>query len=195
MKTLQMIYITTASLFFFCATPIRNTYVLSSNYSITIEGTSNVHDWSEKVGVVYGQAIVNMNDDGTYDLEGLMIKLDVNSIKSYMGSIMNSNTYKALKGDENPQIIFTLTSPINSIHADPKRKLISAKGNLNIAGVTRAVEMQANIFIPEKGKLVFEGAESIKMTDYKIQPPTALLGTLKTGNTITINFKTSFTIQ
>jgi hypothetical protein len=53
--------------------------------------------------------------------------------------------------------------------------------------------MQVKAMIPAKGKLVFEGSQKIKMTDYGVSPPTALLGVLKTDNDIVLNFKTNFT--
>ncbi|HTA26291.1 MAG TPA: YceI family protein, partial [Bacteroidia bacterium] len=71
---------------------------------------------------------------------------------------------------------------------------ISAKGTLTIAGVTKPIDMLIKVSAPNQGYLTFEGSQTIKMTDYGITPPTALLGTMKTGNEITINFKTVFTI-
>jgi hypothetical protein len=53
--------------------------------------------------------------------------------------------------------------------------------------------MQVKAFIPVKGKLVFEGSQKIKMTDYGVAPPTALLGVLKTDDDIVLSFKTNFT--
>ena len=127
MKTFKTIYITLASLLFICAIPIRNTYTLSSGYSVTIEGTSNVHSWIEKVGTVSGKGTVNTNSDGSFDLETLVIKMDVHSIKSDKGSIMNNNTYKALKAEEHPQIIFSLTTPIKSLQAKASQKKFPPK--------------------------------------------------------------------
>jgi len=174
---------------------IKNSYVLTKEYAVTIKGTSNIHAWTEKVETVSGDGVVNWNSDGTFDLFSINIKMNVHSIKSDMGSIMNNNTYKALKADDHPEIIFTLTSPINSIPGQANEKAIVAKGNLTIAGVTKAIELQTKVFISDKTKLAFEGSETINMSDYGIKPPTALLGTLKTGNAITITFKTNFTLK
>ena len=175
--------------------PIKNTYTLDKDYAVTINGTSNLHNWDEKVKTVTGEGIVNWNGEENFDLESINIKMVVHSIRSDMGIIMNTNTYKALKADANPDIFFSLTSPIRSLQIKSNGKMISAKGNLTIAGVTKAVDMQVKISMPEHGKLVFEGSQSIQMTDYGIKPPVALFGTLKTGNEITINFKTNFSIN
>jgi|SRR6185436_9428733 len=172
--------------------PVTNTYILSEGYIVTIHGTSNLHDWDQKVEIVSGDGIVSWNKDGSFDLEAINIKMDVHSIKSDKGSIMNNKTYKALKADDYPQIIFTLTKPVRSIQTKSNEKTISAKGNLTIAGVTKPVDMQVKVFMKDFEKLTFEGSQIIKMTDYGVSPPTAFFGTMKTGDEITLNFKTSF---
>jgi polyisoprenoid-binding protein YceI len=176
-----------------CATnPVIDKYLLSKDYTVTILGTSNLHNWNETVGIVSGDGSVTWNADGSFDLDAINLKMQVNSIKSDMGSMMNNNTYKALKADNNPEIIFTLTEPIKSIK-EGSGTTISAKGTLTIAGKAQPITMAVKVSIQNHNLLSFVGSQTIKMTDYGISPPTALLGTLRTGNEITINFKTAFT--
>ena len=108
---------------------------------------------------------------------------------------MDNNTYKALKADKNPEIIFILLTPIMAIKPISQQETISAKGTLFIAGVKRPIDMQVKVFMKEQNKLTFEGTYKIKMTDYKIDPPGAFFGTLKTGNEIELNFKTNFILS
>ena len=42
-------------------------------------------------------------------------------------------------------------------------------------------------------KVTLTGATKLKMTDYKIDPPKALMGTITTGDEITIKFNTVLT--
>jgi polyisoprenoid-binding protein YceI len=170
----------------------KNIYTVASDYVVTIHGTSNLHAWDEKVQKVSGNGTINWNKDGSFDLSGISIKMDVHSIKSDMGSVMDNNTYKALKADAHPQIVFTLLGQAKSILPNANNKIITVNGNLSIAGVTRFVEMKAKVNMQGKSKLIFEGSQPISMSDYGISAPTALFGTLKTGNDITINFKVSF---
>ena len=166
-------------------------YTLSKDYTVTINGTSNLHDWDEKVTTVTGSGSVEWKSDGSFDLSTADIKMEVHSIKSSEGSMMNNNTYKALKADNNPEITFTLSSPVVSVPAGAARA-VTAKINLTIAGVTKAIEMQVTATSQANGSITFEGSKTIKMTDFGVTPPVALLGTLKTGNEITIHFKTVF---
>jgi polyisoprenoid-binding protein YceI len=188
------------SLFFVCLivsawVVIGTRYKLSGDYKVTINGTSNLHNWNETVENVTGESSISWSTDGSFNLGTLNIKMAVRSIRSEMGAIMNSNTYKALKADNNPEIIFTLTVPVESIKPGSTSNTVSAKGNLTIAGVTKLIVIQVKVTAPDHNKLYFEGSQSIKMTDYGIDPPTALFGTLKTGDEISITFKTSFSLS
>ena len=118
--------------------------------------------------------------------------MEVHSIKSTEGSMMDKNTYKALKADEHPQITFALITPIKAV--PPGTHTIAAKVNLTIAGVTKAVDMSVTSVAAAHGNIEFEGSKAIKMTDYGIKPPVALFGTMKTGDEITIHFKGVFTV-
>jgi len=169
-------------------------YTLSKGYVVTINGTSNLHDWNETVGTVTGSSNVTWNTDGSLDLTSIKLEMNVASIKSTEGSTMDNNTYKALKGDADPEITIVLTAPIKSIQVKAGTATISAPCNFTIAGVTKPVKMSVKVTSQGQAKLEFDGEQTIEMTDYGISPPTALFGALKTGNEIKINFKTSFAV-
>ncbi len=184
-----------AVMFISATTLVSNSYTLAKDYTVTIHGTSNLHDWDETVGTVTGAGIVNWNSDGSFDLNTITIKMEVLSIKSTEGSTMNNNTYKALKADADPEIVFALSTPLKSIQGNSAAKAISAKGKLTIAGITNPIDMQVKVSMQGHETLAFEGSQTIKMSDYGISPPTALFGALKTGNILTISFKTNFKIS
>lgn len=173
------------------AAPVKNTCTLSKDFTVTIHGTSNLHEWEETVEIVTGTGIINRNSDGSFDLEEV-IKMNVHSIKSSEGAVMDKKTYEALKADDHPEIIFKLFVPIKSIKSSTKAQTFSSSGSLTIAGVTKKINMKVKILMGENGEMAFEGLQKIKMSDYNIDPPKALLGVLKTHDDITINFKTSF---
>lgn len=189
MKALKYLLLVIVVFPFTCyAVSGSTSYVLNKDYSVIIEGTSNLHSWSETVNNVSGSCSFNSNSDGTFDLDGVTITMDVYSIKSDMGSVMNKKTYTALKAAGHPEITFTLVGPIRTIHSSTD---ISAEGNLTIAGITRTVKMHVNV-IHRNGQLIVEGSQTLNMTDFGIQPPTALFGSLKTADVIKISFKADF---
>jgi len=173
------------------AVQAQNTYSLST-YTVTIDGTSNLHSWNEKVGQVSGKGLINWNSGKGFTLQSFNIVMEVNSIKSDEGSTMNNKTYKALKSDQYPQISFSLLEPVASIPLLANGYTTTAKGKITIAGVTRSVNMPIKISEDINKKISIEGVQAVKMTDYGVDPPTALFGMLKTGDDITISFKTNY---
>jgi len=169
-------------------------FYLLNGYSVTIRGGSNLHDWSEKVEKARATGHLTWNGTSSFDINSLKVTFDVNSIKSSEGSIMNNKTYKALKNTQYPQITFVLTSPVKGITADGKAQTINVPGNLTIAGVSRPVTLIAKT-TASGNKIISEGALAVKMSDYKIEQVTALFGTLKVSNDVSIDFKTSFAIN
>jgi polyisoprenoid-binding protein YceI len=175
--------------------PIKGTYILSRNHEVTIEGTSNLRDWKEKVGDASGQMIAVVNDNGSVDLQSIRICMKVLSIKSDMGRVMDNKTYEALKATTNPEILFTLSAPMQLLQVRDCQTAIAVKGELMLAGISKPVTMQVNTFEIRQGNLSFEGSQRIKMSDYGVKPPTALFGTMRAGPDITIHFKTNFINQ
>jgi polyisoprenoid-binding protein YceI len=192
MKPLKFI-LPLAILLMSAVVPTSGKYNLAKDYTVTINGTSNLHNWNEKVEAAQGSSDIIINGDGSFDINAVNLVMQVRSIKSD-SKIMDNNTYKALKADAHPEITLALAEPVKSAKVNGGAGTISAKCNLTIAGVTKAIVMQVKVMMPDKNAMQFEGSQTVKMTDYGITPPVALFGALITGDEITIHFKTTFSI-
>ncbi|MDE3182232.1 MAG: YceI family protein [Bacteroidota bacterium] len=170
----------------------QDNYTLSS-YLATINGTSTLHNWDQTVERIAGKGIVKQNADKSLSLQSLKMVVQVNSIKS--SESMESKTYKALKADKFPQITFVLTEPLVNLPYRANAYGVRAKGQLTIAGVTKEIVMPLKITLNQQNKITVDGAQQIKMTDYGIDPPTMVFGTIKVGALITFNFKTTFSLS
>jgi polyisoprenoid-binding protein YceI len=175
--------------------PVKNTYILTRDYTVTIDGTSNLRNWHEKVGEVTGDMTAVINEDGSVELRALRISMKALSIKSDMGRGMDKKTYEALKASAYPEILFTLNAPLKLTQIRDCQTTIPVKGELALAGIRNPVIMQVKTFAISQGVLQFEGSQTIKMSDYGVKPPTALFGTMRSGPDITIHFKTNFLNQ
>ena len=171
----------------------QDTYSLSKQL-MTINGTSNIHNWHGNVEKVSGKGLVKQEVDKSLSIQTLNIIVEVNSIKGNGGSGMNKKTYEAMKAEKFPQITFVITDPIANIPYGIKPFSTTAKGQLSIAGKTKMIIMPIKITISEDKKILVSGTHQIKMTEYGIDPPTAIMGMLKTGDAITINFETTFSL-
>lgn len=174
--------------------PGQSEYHLSRGYMVTIHGTMSIHNWVETISEVTGDIVAGRHAGGGADLTSIRIVMGVRSIRSDMGTVMDNRTYKALKADADPQITFLLDAPVTVLPFRKGEKPIALAGHLTLAGVTRAVALFVDYFEVRSDSMRFEGRQVIKMTDFGVNPPSALFGTLRAGSDITIYFKTVFTI-
>jgi polyisoprenoid-binding protein YceI len=160
---------------------IAQDYKVSDKTSVKIIGTSNVHDWEETVGKVIGKGTFKIEDNKVKAIDYLLVQFVVKSIESGKGK-MNSYTYEALKEEEHPNIQFKLLK-VNEINND----MVEAQATINIAGVSKKVIIVGKA--TSSGDTVsISGNFEIDMTEYNVEPPTALLGTIKVEKMVTIEY-------
>ena len=160
--------------------------------TITLAGTSTLHDWTMKANQANSEAVFQLGSgEKISDLTGLSFTLPTKSLKSEH-TMMDNNTYKALDADKNPNISFVLTSadvtPVNATTFT-----IKAKGRLTIAGTTKETDLTATgTYNPADKSLQVVGAKKFKMTDFGVKPPTVMFGSIKTGDDITVSYNLKF---
>jgi polyisoprenoid-binding protein YceI len=162
----------------------------STSTSLTINGTSTLHDWVSDVFSVKGRLETTSID--SVKIKSLKLIIDVKSIKSGKES-MDENTYEELKSEDFPEIIFFLKELKNQKMEKESLK-VEAIGQLEVAGISQELRLLADITLKER-VIVIEGQKNLKMTDFNIDPPTMFLGTITTGNEIIIKYKLSFKYQ
>jgi len=143
---------------------------------------------------VSGDLVGIVNADGSAAIQSIRMVMEVRSIKSDMGSVMDNKTFKALKADADPEITFLITTPF-VIRRLAAGDTVSLQGHLTLAGVTHPVIMRVLSFRASQGTLSIEGVQNIKMSEFGVKPPSALFGVMRASPNITINFKTDFKIQ
>jgi polyisoprenoid-binding protein YceI len=163
-----------------------------SKSTMTISGTSNLHDWTSSVNDVKGQGVLSIENNALVGISNLEISIPVGSIKSSKGSIMDNRTYNALKSKEYNLISFQLTRT-DGIEKTASGYRIKATGNLSIAGTKKSMPMTVEGKLMSDGSVNFKGSKAMKMTDFNISPPTAMMGAMTTGDDVTISFDITLT--
>lgn len=88
-----------------------------------------------------------------------------------------------LDAGRNPAMSFTSTS-IRQISADK----FEVTGDLTIRTITKPVVVSVTLSSASAGNLQVNGSAEIKMTDYKLKPPSAALGTIGTKDEMAFSF-------
>ena len=104
------------------------------------------------------------------------------------GPSMNKKIKKALKAATYPHVSFTQTEAIHLASKDDGNTVVNATGSLNIAGVEKVVTIELTATTQEN-QLVFTGKYPMKMSDFDIEPPSAMFGQIETKDDITIEFE------
>ncbi|WPP50150.1 YceI family protein [Catalinimonas niigatensis] len=180
----KSIYIFALNLIFIfvsLTTYAQATYQLTDESKMVIKGTSSLHDWESDVTELQGRAQVSVQDQQP-QFQNFTLTVPVKSIKSGKNA-MDKNTYEAMEEDQHPTIQFNL----NDIQRISDGK-ITATGKLTIAGQTKPVTLHADYQLQAQDQLNLQGSYSFRMTEYGIAPPTAVFGTIKTGDEITIDY-------
>jgi len=155
--------------------------------NIAIAGTSTFHDWdmvSEKADCDISFSFDGSNITG---LSSLLFTLQAETLKSHHSG-MDKNAYKALNTQKYPEISFS-SSYANIRPNGPNSYVISAKGKLTIASVTKEVWLAGVTTVnPADMSVQTTGSLKIKMSEYNVEPPSFMFGAMKTGDEITVKF-------
>lgn len=160
----------------------------NSKSHLSIFGTSTLHDWEIKAEALNGNMMISTQDE-SFEIKSLSFKVLVNSLKSGK-SMMDNNTYKAMEAEEYPSVSYKLNSAKVIGKTDGTFNL-KAKGTLTIANTTKTIEMPVKAAM-NSSQISYQGEITFNMSEYGIEPPTALLGSIKTGDEITIKFNVTY---
>lgn len=178
--TLLVLLLTTLSW-----TSVAQTSKLKS-FTFTITGSSTLHEWKSNVTKVEWKGLAQVDIAKVLTLQNIEASIPVKGIVSEHGRIMDNKTYEAFNADKNPTITFKMKSFTQKIvNGD---LLLAVEGNLTMNGTTNPITLAITGKVLANGDVVFSGTHNLKMTDYKMDPPTAMMGTIKVGNEVTVKF-------
>jgi polyisoprenoid-binding protein YceI len=154
--------------------------------SITLKGTSTLHDYECNTHAFEGTIAIN-----PLNLTFTAADISIPVLEIHSGnSSLDDKMYDALKASQYPKIQFSLISSdsIPETRPDIPDSVIHVQGTLTIAGKQKRINLQAYCTKHGNGTLTVHGTKKLLMTDFGIDPPTFMLGVLKTGNEVTVEF-------
>lgn len=155
--------------------------------SVRIDGTSNVHGWHCTAPRYSGTFAATGTGAVPASIERLTFTVPVASIDCNNGT-MNGKLRDALKARAHPTIVYTLqTARIGAAGANG-RFSVESTGQLAIAGQTQPVAMTVQGQSLGGGRYRFTGSTPVSMRSYGIGRITALMGTMRVGERVTVAF-------
>ncbi len=161
-----------------------------------IDGDSNVRSWDADVTQV--DATLVLTGIETFSIEAMTpdafkemtITMPVERINSDSRSLTR-NIHNYLKADDHPNITFTLKS-VDEIEVNSGTALITATGVINAAGKDHEVTMNVTARMSNNGTINFSGEQELLMTSFEIDPPTAIMGTVRARDEFRIIYSVDF---
>ena len=158
-----------------------------------LEGTSTLHDYSSKATKIVG----------TIEMDSLSAEMKFKNMESVLSKAeiiipiksmhsesekMDNNMYEALKADDHPEILYKFMQ--DSIISDSNKDslILKAIGKLTVAGKENTTEMKVTLTKNNDGSIRVTGAKELFMTDFGVDPPSFMLGVLKTNNRVIVKF-------
>ncbi|MDZ7717231.1 MAG: YceI family protein [Balneolaceae bacterium] len=159
-------------------------------------GEANIKSWDAAINQVDGtltlQNIENLTAESlTADaFQNLSLTIPVEKIEAESDGL-TKNLHKYLKEDDYPNITFELNNVTDITEQQDGSLLVTASGVITAAGTENPVDMQVTANLIDDG-IQFTGKKELLMTDFGIDPPTAVFGTIRSRDEIRIEFDVSF---
>jgi polyisoprenoid-binding protein YceI len=188
--------LTTALLIFFLAVLANASYAQTlkfKSFTFTVGGTSTLHEWKSNVTKVDWKGTASLDAAKIITLQQVEVTIPVKGIVSEHGRMMDNKTYEAFNADKNPNITFKLKGFTQKVVNG--EVLLAVEGTLTMNGIANTIMLSVTGKVLANGDVVFNASRSLKMTDYKMTPPTAMMGTIKVGDDVTVKFDLTFTKQ
>lgn len=168
-------------------------WVVGESSTFSVEGTSTLRSWTVEAPSVQGTLLpgdaFRQNDlpaAGSV-IEGFTFEIPVSTMDGGIDA-MNSKMQKALKMETHPHISYSLAkATVKTVDEANGLITLESQGTVTIAGVSQEVNIEVS-GKKEAGQWQFTGQQSLKMSDFNIDPPSAMFGQIVAGDEVKISF-------
>lgn len=169
---------------------LSQTFELTPGAStMTIQGSSSLHDWEMKVGNMNGEIRIDGTENEIRGIDFLNFSVVAESLDGGKKG-MNKDAYEALKTGTFKTIDFKFEK-LNSVTCTSGNCQLSIQGTLTVAGDSKAIDVALDAH-PSEDRIVFTGRKSLKMTDFNVEPPRAFLGLIRAYDDVLVKFELVF---
>ncbi len=160
--------------------------------TIVASGSSTFAKWEMPLqdGRCSGSATFVFGNGELTKLTGLEVQVEAEGLQSNKKG-MNKDAYAALKTNAHPNLTFVMTA-VRQMEKQAAGYLVVLTGDLNIAGMSRSVEVEASCTLDGNRNITCAGTHTLNMTDFGVEPPKTMLGMVKAGEEVTVDYRAVF---
>ncbi len=164
---------------------------------LEINGTSTLHDWSAETHLVQGfieliddTDVGSCPEDKSFPLVAaedvnLVFRIPVGALKSDSQGL-DEEMRKGMNCAQHPIITFQFGSAAQVCSPDTHDYAFRVRGALHVNGVNRPTDFIIKVRHPSPELVLIETEVTVKMTDFKITPPSFMGGLLTSGDQVKI---------
>lgn len=150
-----------------------------------IEGSSNVNTFQCQAER-YTTQIEPPTPDSAIDVE---VDISVEGFECGKRR-MNRDLYETLQSEAFPNISFEYIAADSLTYMDENdRYTMVVTGYLSVAGTQKEIRFPMDATLSEDGIVQATGKTTLRMTEYNVEPPRALLGLVRVEDELTVHFE------
>ena len=166
---------------------------LAPGSQLTFDGTSTLHGFSCTTKTM--QAYIDVDpayqtanlSTLAHPIVGVQVVIPVKSLSC--GGELEGNMLKTLNASQYPYVVYKLSTYDMAAGSASATSFVAAtQGRLTISGKENDIAMSVNATRGPDGVVTAAAAQTIKMSDFGIKPPTFFLGSLRVGNELKVKF-------
>jgi len=150
-----------------------------------IDGSTSVNTFTCEAGDLAGDALFYEADSLGAGLSDAEVAIPVSEFDCGKAR-MNRDLHEALKAEDHPLIRFRLTDLMPA--EDAGNRKFRVRGMMDIAGESRSVQLDLDGERLSDNTWRATGGVALRMSDFGIDPPTALLGLIQAHDDISVRF-------
>ncbi len=191
MKNLKFnsILVSILAILFLTNVQAQDLYKLQSTKSkLIVTGTSSLHDWEMEAVGFSAETMIRLEGNNVAEIKHVEFSLPASGLNSGK-RIMDNKAHEALNEKKFPVIKFSIDKNSNIENLEGKTDVT---GLLTLAGKSKKVKVTIDFDIETSLSFQVSGSVPLKMSDFGIEPPTAMMGAMKTGNEVEVSFNLIF---
>ena len=157
---------------------------------VDITGTSTLHDWTVKASEIADYPL-EIAIGEAQEISSFTFSVVVSSMDGGRGSAMNNKIHKALLSTEHPSVNYVQLSPL-ALGSEESLMSQTISSTLEIAGVSNQYDL--DIKTERTGdQLSISTVQPLLLSDFDIEPPSAMFGQIETGDEIKVKMTFRYT--